>query len=91
MFGSLGTKYGSVSLGGAMWDIYQGNIGWNVYSFVRRANTSKASLNLDDFTQSLVRRNLLSNDKYVSGIESGTEVFKGTGRLDTRAYSVDIG
>ena len=89
--GPLGTKYGSVSLGGAMWDIYQGDIGWKVYSFIRQANTSKASLNLDDFTQALVRRGLLSNDKYVSGIESGTEVFKGTGRLDTKSYSVDIG
>ncbi|MFK4103476.1 endo-1,4-beta-glucanase [Streptomyces sp. NPDC019531] len=89
--GPLGSLYGSVSLGGAMWDIYQGDIGWNVYSFVRRTNTTKASLNLDDFTQALVRRKLLSNDKYVSGIESGTEVFKGTGRLDTKSYSVDIG
>ncbi|MEY9994692.1 hypothetical protein ABIE67_006724 [Streptomyces sp. V4I8] len=89
--GPLGTKYGSVSLGGAMWDIYEGDIGWKVHSFVRRANTTKATLNLDDFTQALVRRNLLSNDKYVSGIESGTEVFKGTGRLDTQAYSVNIG
>ncbi|MEU6145373.1 endo-1,4-beta-glucanase [Streptomyces sp. NPDC047081] len=89
--GPLGTKYGSVSLGGAMWDIYQGNIGWNVYSFVRRTNTTKATLNLDDFTQALVRRKLLGNDKYLSGIESGTEVFKGTGRLDTKSYSVDIG
>ncbi|MFJ9712346.1 hypothetical protein [Streptomyces sp. NPDC101234] len=74
-----------------MWDIYQGNIGWNVYSFVRRASTTGATLNLDDFTQALVRRKLLSNDKYVSGIESGTEVFKGSGRLDTKSYSVDIG
>ncbi|WP_329334089.1 endo-1,4-beta-glucanase [Streptomyces sp. NBC_00663] len=89
--GPLGTKYGSVSLGGSMWDIYQGDIGWKVYSFVRRTNTTKASLNLDDFTQALVRRKLLSNDKYVSGIESGTEVFKGTGRLDTKSYSVNIG
>lgn len=89
--GPLGTKYGSVSLDGAMWDIYQGNIGWNVYSFVRTANTTKATLNIDDFTQALVRRKLLSNDKYLSGIESGTEVFKGSGRLDTKAYSVDIG
>ncbi|WP_260327896.1 GH12 family glycosyl hydrolase domain-containing protein [Streptomyces sp. Ag109_O5-1] len=87
----LGTKCGSVSLDGAMWDIYQGDIGWNVYSFVRRANTTGATLNLDDFTQALVRRKLLSNDKYVSGIESGTEVFKGSGRLDTKSYSVDIG
>lgn len=89
--GPLGTKYGSVSLNGAMWDIYQGDVGWKVYSFVRRANTTKATLNLDDFTQALVRRKLLSDDKYVSGIESGTEVFKGTGRLDTRSYSVTIG
>ena len=89
--GPLGTKYGSVSLDGAMWDIYRGNIGWNVYSFVRRANTTKATLNIDDFTQALVRRTLLSNDKYLSGIESGTEVFKGSGRLDTKSYSVDIG
>ncbi|MFD4603732.1 endo-1,4-beta-glucanase [Streptomyces sp. NPDC058464] len=89
--GPLGTKYGSVSLGGAMWDIYQGDIGWNVYSFVRRANTTSATLNIDDFTQALVRRKLLSNDKYLSGIEAGTEVFKGSGRLDTQSYSVDIG
>ncbi len=52
-------------------DIYQGNIGWNVHSFVRRK--------------------LLSDDKHLSGIESGTEIFKGSGRLDTKAYSVDIG
>ncbi len=89
--GPLGSKVGSVSLGGAMWDLYEGDIGWKVHSFVRQANTTKATLNLDDFTQALVRRNLLSNDKYVSGIESGTEVFRGSGRLDTRSYSVDIG
>ncbi|GAA2655748.1 hypothetical protein [Streptomyces vastus] len=55
----------------------------------RRHN--QGHLNLDDFTQALVRRKLLSNDKYVSGTEAGTEVFRGSGRLDTRAFSVDIG
>ncbi|ELS56888.1 GH12 family glycosyl hydrolase domain-containing protein [Streptomyces viridochromogenes] len=89
--GPLGTKYGSVSLGGAMGDIYEGDIGWKVHPFVRRSNTSRATLDLDDFTRALVRRNLLGNDTYVSGIEAGTEVFKGTGRLDTKAYSADIG
>lgn len=89
--GPLGTRYGSVSLDGTMWDVYQGDIGWKVYSFVRRTNTTSATLNLDDFTQALVRRKLLSDDKYVSGIEAGSEVFHGSGRLDTTAYSVDIG
>lgn len=89
--GPLGTMYGSVSLGGAMWDIYQGDIGWKVYSFVLRTNIIGADLDLDDFTQALVRRKLLSNNKYLSGIESGSEVFRGSGRLDTKSYSVDIG
>jgi hypothetical protein len=62
-----------------------------VYSFVRRTNTTKSTLDLDAFTQALVRRKLLTNDKYISGIESGTEVFKGSGRLDTTSYSVNIG
>jgi hypothetical protein len=35
---------------------------------------------------------LLGKDKYLSaGVEVGTEVFKGAGRLDTKAYSVDVG
>ncbi|MDC0773339.1 hypothetical protein POF73_41730 [Streptomyces sp. HD] len=87
----MGTKAAGVSIGGAMRDIYEGDIGWKVHSLARSADTTRATLNLDDFTQALVRRKLLTNDKYVSGIEAGTEVFKGTGRLDTRAYSVDIG
>ncbi|MFJ9716315.1 endo-1,4-beta-glucanase [Streptomyces sp. NPDC101213] len=89
--GPLGTRYGSVSLGGAMRDLYRGDIGWNVHSFVRRTDTTGATLNPDDFTRTLVRRKLLGDDKYVSGIESGTEVFKGKGRLDTKAYAVTIG
>ncbi|MFE9775735.1 hypothetical protein ACFYOV_29565 [Streptomyces sp. NPDC005931] len=56
-----------------------------------RGSTTRATLDLDDFTQALVRRKLLTEDAYVSGIEAGTEVFRGTGRVDTRAYSVDIG
>ncbi|MFJ4695660.1 hypothetical protein [Streptomyces sp. NPDC088766] len=89
--GPLGTEYGSVSLGGAMWDLCRGDIGWNVYSFVRRTNTTGATLDLDDFTQALVRRKPLSNDKHVSGIGSATEVFKGKGRPDTKSYAVTIG
>lgn len=48
------------------------------------SDTTSATLNPDDLTRALVRRNLLRNDKYVPGIEAGTEVFKGSGRLDTR-------
>ncbi|MFF4316084.1 hypothetical protein ACWDFR_17010 [Streptomyces sp. 900105755] len=38
-----------------------------------------------------MRRRLLSNDKYLSGIESGTAVFKGSGRLGGTSYSLGVG
>ncbi|MCY0936071.1 GH12 family glycosyl hydrolase domain-containing protein [Streptomyces sp. H34-S4] len=89
--GPLGTKRERMRVGGAAWDLYVGDIGWNVYSFVRVGNTSSANLNLDDFLQVLVQRGLVARTDYLSGIEAGTEVFTGKAQLDTTAYSVNVG
>jgi hypothetical protein len=85
-----------VNIGGADWDLYRGwidagnGVGWNVFSFVRTANTSSIDLNLRDFTNNLVARGWVSNSKYLSSVQAGTEVFGGAGRVDTDSYSVEI-
>ncbi|SDT69193.1 GH12 family glycosyl hydrolase domain-containing protein [Actinoplanes derwentensis] len=89
--GPVGTKQATVSIGGATWDLYRGNIGWEVYSFVRTSNTSAAGLDLTDFTDELVARKWLAETKYLSSVQAGTEIFTGSGRLDTTAYSVQVG
>ncbi|MEV0895860.1 cellulose binding domain-containing protein [Actinoplanes sp. NPDC049802] len=89
--GPVGTKQATVTIAGTTWDLYRGNIGWEVYSFVRTSNTSAADLNLTDFTNDLVSRGWLAKTKYLSSVQSGTEIFTGSGRLDTTAYSVSIG
>ncbi|MEU4560259.1 cellulose binding domain-containing protein [Actinoplanes sp. NPDC023936] len=89
--GPVGTKQATVTIAGTSWDLYKGNIGWNVYSFVRTSNTSSASLDLTDFTDDLVARGWLAKSKYLSSVQAGTEIFTGSGRLDTTAYSVKIG
>ncbi|WP_045742296.1 GH12 family glycosyl hydrolase domain-containing protein [Actinoplanes rectilineatus] len=89
--GPLGTKQATVTVAGTTWDLYQGDIGWNVYSFVRTSNTSAADLDLTDFTDVLTARGLLAKSKYLSSVQAGTEVFTGQGRLDTSKYSVTIG
>jgi xyloglucan-specific endo-beta-1,4-glucanase len=89
--GPVGTKQATVTIAGTTWDLYKGNIGWNVYSFVRTSNTSSAALNLTDFTDDLVARGWLAKSKYLSSVQAGTEIFTGSGRLDTTAYSVKIG
>jgi xyloglucan-specific endo-beta-1,4-glucanase len=88
--GPLGTKQATVTIGGATWDLYRGNIGWNVYSFVRTSNTTSAEQNLTDFTDDLAGRGWLDKTKYLSSVQAGTEVFSGSGQLGTSAYSVKI-
>nr|WED68509.1 hypothetical protein PJ912_22775 [Pectobacterium colocasium] len=44
------------------------------FSFVRTSNTNNASLNIRHFTNYLVgTKNWMSNTKYISSVEFGTE------------------
>jgi Glycosyl hydrolase family 12/Cellulose binding domain len=88
--GPVGTKQATVTIDGTSWDLYEGNIGWEVYSFVRTTNTTSESLNLMDFYQYLISRGL-SSSKYLLSVESGTEVFTGAGSLDTTSYYTNVG
>ncbi len=59
---------------------------WNVYSFVKKENAETGMrLDLKDFFGALATRGF-STSKYLSSIEAGTEVFLGTGRLDTSSF-----
>lgn len=88
--GPLGTLQGTVTIAGTSWDLYRGDIGWNVFSFVRQSNTASATLHMQDFLGHLVSRGWVSNTKYLSSVQAGTEVFTGDGQLDTDAYTADI-
>ncbi|HEU5472251.1 MAG TPA: hypothetical protein VFV67_16475 [Actinophytocola sp.] len=88
--GPLGTFQGTVNIAGTSWDLYRGNIGWNVFSFIRRSNATSATLHMQDFLNNLISRGWMSNTKYLSSIEHGTEVFIGSGRLDVDSYTADI-
>ena len=43
-----------------------------------------------DFMRDLVSRGWMANTKYLTSIEAGTEIFTGTGQLDTDAYYCTI-
>lgn len=94
--GPAGTYQATVNIGGGSWDLYRGwidagnGVGWNVFSFVRTSNTTSVNFNLRDFTNNLVNRGWLSSNKYLTSVQAGTEVFIGSGRLDTESYWVDV-
>ncbi len=88
------TLDGPMPIAGADWDLWEGEHPsrlWPVHSFVRTANTNAASLNLTDFFDYLIAHESVSDAQYLISVEAGTEVFTGAGRLDTTAYSVEIG
>lgn len=88
--GPVGTRQATVNIAGTNWDLYRGNIGWNVYSFVRTSNTTSATLNMRDFLNHLVSRGWMSNTKYLTSVQSGTEIFTGTGQVDTNSYYANV-
>ena len=91
--GPIGTRMATVTIAGTSWDLYRGAITdssgrtrWNVFSFVRTANATTAVLNMMDFMNDLSTRGWMSSAKYVSSVQAGTEVFTGTGQLDTKGF-----
>jgi len=66
------------------------NGAWQVHSFVRTGTAECTDLNLNDFFDFLVQKRGLDAQKYVIGIEAGTEVFSGAGTLTTNHYSCDV-
>ena len=89
--GPIGGVDSTTSIGGASWEVHKGSTGtWNVYSYVRTTNTTSATLNMMDFLKDLVNKGWMSSSHYLTSIEAGTEVFVGTGRLDTDNYYCTI-
>ncbi len=90
--GGLGSLVAEVSVAGTNWRLYDGSNGsWSVYQFIRTANAETgATFNLMDFLNDLIARGLLSADKHLLSIQAGTEVFQGSGRLDTSSFYCNI-
>jgi hypothetical protein len=88
----IGSTVATVSMAGISWELHQGKNGyWNVYSYVRSSNADTgATLVISDFLKDLTANRGLSSSKYLSSIQSGTEVYQGSGRLDTDQYSCTI-
>ena len=91
--GPIGARQATVTIGGTSWDLHRGAITdssgrtrWNVFSFIRTANATTAVLNIMDFMNDLSTRGWVASSKYVSSIQAGTEIFTGTGELNTRGF-----
>jgi endoglucanase len=86
-----GSKVATVSIAGATWDVWFGNSGWNVVSYVRQSTTSSINFNVASFYRDMVSRGYAQNSWYITSVQAGFEPWvNGTG-LAVNNFSYSIG
>ena len=81
----------NVSIAGSTWNVWEGNSGWNVVSYVRTTGTTSVS-NLDflAFTHDGVSRGYINNGWYLIDVEAGFEPWVGGTGLGSSGFSVSV-
>jgi hypothetical protein len=88
---AAGSQVGTVNIGGANWDVWYGNYGWNVVSYVRQGGTSSLNFNVSSFYRDMVNRGYAQNSWYITSVQAGFEPWvNGTG-LAVNDFSYSIG
>ncbi|XVQ85454.1 GH12 family glycosyl hydrolase domain-containing protein [Microbispora siamensis] len=87
----VGSKVGTVNLAGATWDVWYGNTGWNVVSYVRTSPTNSLSFAVRTFFDDMVNRGYGQRSWYLTSVQAGFEPWVGGTGLAVNNFSYSIG
>ncbi|WP_432839417.1 GH12 family glycosyl hydrolase domain-containing protein [Dactylosporangium sp. CA-092794] len=87
----VGSKVGTANIAGGAWDVWEGNIGWNVVSYVRQPGTGSVSFAPASFFNDAVSRGYAQNSWYLTSIQAGFEPWTGGQGLAVNTFSVTTG
>lgn len=83
----VGSKVGTVNLLGATWDVWFGNTGWNVVSYVRQQPTSSVSFTVSTFYNDMLARGYGQRSWYLTSVQAGFEPWIGGTGLKVNSFS----
>jgi hypothetical protein len=84
----VGSKVGTANIAGGTWDVWEGNIGWNVISYVRNPGTSSVSFAPSAFFNDAVSRGYAQTSWYLTSIQAGFEPWTGGQGLAVNTFSI---
>jgi hypothetical protein len=87
----VGSQVGTASINGATWDVWFGNIGWNVVSYVRQSTTTSLNFAVNTFYSDAVNRGYGQRSWYLTSIQAGFEPWVGQTGLAVNSFSVTTG
>jgi Glycosyl hydrolase family 12/Cellulose binding domain len=83
----VGSKVGTVNIAGGTWDVWYGNSGWNVVSYVRQQPTSSISFNVSSFFNDMLSRGYAQRSWYLTSVQAGFEPWVGGTGLAVNSFS----
>jgi hypothetical protein len=86
----IGSVVGSATIGGRTWEVWRGNPGWNVVSYVAPSPITSWNFSVLDFIADVRSRGVITNSWYLTSIQAGFEPWiNGTG-LAVTAFSAAV-
>lgn len=87
----IGRVVGTVTIAGAPWQVWQGNIGWDVVSFVRETGATTVDLALAPFVDEAIARGATEPGDWLTSVQFGFEPWSGGAGLAARGFSFEPG
>jgi hypothetical protein len=87
----IGAPVGTVTLLGATWEVWFGNVGWNVVSYVRSTPAPALSFGVATFVDDAVARGHVQRSWYLTSVQAGFEPWIGGAGLGIDDFSVTLG
>jgi hypothetical protein len=84
----VGSQVGTANLGGATWAVWEGNIGWNVVSYVRTSATGSINFPVSTFFNDAVSRGFAQRSWYLTSVQAGFEPWQNGVGLAVNNFSV---
>jgi len=87
----VGSLMGTANIAGATWNVWFGNVGWNVVSYVRTSVTNSMNFTVNDFYTDAINRGQAQRNWYLTSIQAGFEPWVGQTGLAVTSFSVTTG
>jgi cellulase/cellobiase CelA1 len=87
----IGSRVGTANLAGATWEVWFGNTGWNVISYVRTSPATSLDFTIDTFYSDVVSRGYGQRSWYLTSVQAGFEPWIGGAGLSVNSFSFTTG
>lgn len=84
----IGSPVGTVNLAGGTWEVWFGNTGWNVVSYLRTSSTTSLDFSIETFYGDAVSRGFAQRSWYMTSIQAGFEPWVGQTGTAVNTFSV---